>query len=151
IASERLVLNFNGMTISPPSLWKFITEQCALSLKQASKCTQESDSPRTLELRHAIVSSWKADGVDFKKKNCVFIDEAGFNTHMIRNRAWSKVGEPASVKVHTQRGANISLVGCISPFGTINFSKVEPLLKSDAEKIEKEFRQESSSKKRKSM
>jgi len=150
MAIEKLALNFNGMTISPPSLWKFITEQCALSLKQASKYTQERDSPRTLDLRHTIVGSWKANGVDFKT-DCVFIDEAGFNTHMIRNRAWSKVGEPASVKVHTQRGANISLVGCISPFGTINFSKVEPLLKSDAEKIEKEFHQESSSKKRKSI
>ncbi|KAG2212586.1 hypothetical protein INT47_000562 [Mucor saturninus] len=65
--------------------------------------------------------------------------EAGFNTHMIRGRAWSKVGEPANVTVHKQRGANVSIVGCIAYFGTVNFSKVEPLTKAVAEKLEQEY------------
>lgn len=67
----------------------------------------------------------------------------------MRSRAWSKVGNPAIVKVHTQKGVNISIVGCISPFGTICFSEVEPLKKSDAALIEKEFPESSPSKKRK--
>jgi hypothetical protein len=73
---------------------------------------------------------------------------AGFNTQMMRGRAWSKVGEPAYVKVHSRRGVNLSIVGCISPFGTINFSKVEPLKRSDAEKIEKELQQPTSKKRK---
>lgn len=60
---------------------------------------------------------------------------------MIRGRAWSKKGDPAIVKVYTKKGVNISIVGCIASFGVINFSKVEPLKKTDAEKIEKEFPQ----------
>ncbi|KAG0980959.1 hypothetical protein G6F29_007434 [Rhizopus arrhizus] len=96
------------------------------------------DAERTLRLRHEVVSKWKEIGVDFRN-NCVFVDEAGFNTHMIRGRAWSKVGEPANVTVHKQRGANISIVGCIAYFGTVNFSKVEPLTKTDAEKLEQEY------------
>lgn len=86
--------------------------------------------------------------VDYQN-NCVFVDEAGFHTQMIRGRAWSKKGDPAIVKVHTQKGVNISIVGCIASFGVINFSKVEPLKKTDAEKIEKEFPQQQTSKKRK--
>lgn len=148
LAAVELANQFDGLTVSLPTLWEFITEKCAMSLKQATVYTAERDSSRTIELRHKIVSEWKAAGVDFKK-NCVFIDEAGFNSHMIRGRAWSKVGEPASVKVHTRRGLNLSLVGCISPFGTINFSKVEPLVESDAEKIEREFAEKPNSKKRK--
>lgn len=58
---------------------------------------------------------------------------------MTRGRAWSKKGYPAIVKVHSQKGVNISTVGCISARGIINFSKVEPLKKSDAAQIEKEF------------
>jgi hypothetical protein len=37
----------------------------------------------------------------------------------------------------------------LSPFSTINFSKVEPFKRSDAEKIEKEFNQQHMSKKQK--
>ena len=59
------------------------------------------------------------------ESNCVFVDEAGFHTQMIRGHAWSKKGDPAVVQVHTQKGVNISIVGCISPFDVINFSKVE--------------------------
>ncbi|KAG1176101.1 hypothetical protein G6F70_000065 [Rhizopus microsporus] len=98
----------------------------SVHLKQASKYNAERDSERTLRLRQELVSKWKEICVDFQK-NCVFIDEAGFNSQMMRGRAWSRVGEPAKVKVHSRKGVNISIIGCISPFGTINLSKVEPL------------------------
>jgi hypothetical protein len=69
----------------------------------------------------------------------VFVDEAGFNSHQIRSRAWPVKGTPVQVKAPTQKGVNFSIVGCISPFGTINFSKIEPLKHNDVAKIEKEF------------
>jgi hypothetical protein len=127
-----------------------IREKCPLSLKQATKYSAERDAPRTIELRLNIVSQWKAAGVDFQN-NCVFIDEAEFRSQMMRGRAWSKVGVPANVKVHTQKtqkGINISIVGYILPFGIINLSKVELLKKRDTARTEKEFSQESTSKKR---
>lgn len=67
------------------------------------------------------------------------MDEAGFNSHQVRSRAWSVKGTPAVVPVPPQKGVNISIFGCISPFGTINFSKVETLKPADVIKIEKEF------------
>ncbi|KAG1455158.1 hypothetical protein G6F56_007134 [Rhizopus delemar] len=60
---------------------------------------------------------------------------------MLRSRVWSKKGDPANVEVHARREANVSIVGCISPYGTINFSKVEPLQKANVEKLEKELQQ----------
>lgn len=126
MARGALIGHFEGFTISFPALWKHLTEQCFFSLKQASKYNAERDSERTLRLRQELVSKWKEICVDFQK-NCVFIDEAGFNSQMMRGRAWSRVGEPAKVKVHSRKGVNISIIGCISPFGTINLSKVEPL------------------------
>lgn len=54
---------------------------------------------------------------------------------MMRSRAWSKKGDPTIVQVHSRRGANVTIVGCISLFGTINFSKVEPLRRSDMEEL----------------
>ncbi|KAG1444154.1 hypothetical protein G6F56_010411 [Rhizopus delemar] len=60
---------------------------------------------------------------------------------MMRSRAWSKKGDPANVEVHARREANVIIVGCISSYGTINFSKVEPLPRADVEKLEKEYQQ----------
>jgi hypothetical protein len=81
--------------------------------------------------------------------NCVFIDEAGFNSHQIRRQAWSRIGEPAIVKVPTQKGVSVSIVGCIASWGIINFNKVEPLKPNDAALIKKEFPQPENKKKRK--
>lgn len=140
MTKDELSKNFVGFTISLPNLWRHLTENCHFSLKQASKYNADRNAERTLLLRQEIVTKWKEAGVDFQK-NCVFIDEAGFHTQMMRSRAWSKKGDPANVEVHARRGANVSIVGCISPYGTINFSKVEPLQRADVEKLEKEFQQ----------
>jgi thymidine kinase len=99
--------------ISIPSLY---SDDCFKEKAQSIvKClhSEERDAEKTLRLRFDIVSKWKEIGADFQT-NCVFVDEAGFNTHMIRGRAWSKVGELANVTVHKQRGANISIVGYIA-------------------------------------
>ncbi|KAG2212939.1 hypothetical protein INT45_009796 [Circinella minor] len=96
-ARIQLCERFPGLEISIPGLYKHIREKCALSLKQATKYTAERDSPRTLQLRFDIITQWKANGVDFKT-NCVFVDEAGFHTQMIRGCAWSKKGDPAVVQ-----------------------------------------------------
>jgi transposase len=148
LLSEELKKNFEGLEVSLPGLYQHLKEKCHMSLKQTSKYTLERDVARTLNLRFQVITEWKAAGVDFQR-NCVFVDEAGFNTHLVRNRAWAKIGDPAVVKVHTQRGLNLSMIGCISPFGTINFSEVVPLSQEDAALIEKEFPQQSGSKKRK--
>jgi hypothetical protein len=126
---QSLSEHFDGLQVSLSGFYKHIREECATSLKQATKYTIEQDTPRTIELRYNIVSQWKAAGVNFRE-NCVFVDETGFNSKLMRGRAWSKVGEPAVVKVHTQKGVNISIVEFISPFGTICFSKVETLKKN---------------------
>jgi hypothetical protein len=139
LAKEALLKQFPDLEdIYIPSLWKHVTVDCAFSLKRAFLYNEERDVERTLRLRYEVVSKWKEIGVDFRK-NRVFVDEAGFNMHMIRGRAWSKVREPANVTVHKQRAANISIVGCIAYYGTVNFSKIEPLTKADAEKLEQEY------------
>lgn len=129
-ARVRLCEAFPGLEISVVALYKHIVEKYALSLKQAMKYTAERVAPRTIKLCFDIIIQWKAAGVDYQN-NCIFVDEAGFHTQMIRGRAWSKKGDPTIVKVHTQRGVNISIVGCIASFGVINFSKFESLKKKN--------------------
>ncbi|GAA5811948.1 hypothetical protein MFLAVUS_005395 [Mucor flavus] len=123
MAKEELCKIFGCLQISESGLRKHMTEKIRLSLKNSSLYTMDRDITRTTELRYKIITEWKAAGVDFQK-NCV---------------AWLLKGEPAQVKVRTQKGVNLSIVGCISPFDTINFFKVESLKPNDVAKIEKEF------------
>lgn len=68
-------------------------------------------------------TSNKAVGIGLLK-NCVFVDQAGFHSQMMKNRAWSKAGEPAKVKVHNQKNANVSTIGYIAARYIIDFPKL---------------------------
>ncbi|KAI5969027.1 hypothetical protein CANMA_001939 [Candida margitis] len=59
------------------------------------------------------------DKIDLEK-NCLFIDEAGFNISMRREYGWSKVGEKVALKVPVTRGLNVSFLGAISSKGCID-------------------------------
>lgn len=110
--------------ISVTSLWRQLAMESAFSLERASLYEEETYVDRMIRFCFEKISKWKEIGFDFqKKKGCIFVDEAGINTYMIIIQAWSKVGEPINVTVQKQRGANISIVGRIVYFGTINFSK----------------------------
>ncbi|ORE03477.1 hypothetical protein BCV72DRAFT_213193, partial [Rhizopus microsporus var. microsporus] len=120
-----------------------------ISLKQASIYILERNSPRTVDLLHHRVAVWKAASIDFPK-NCVFVDEAGFHSQMMIDRACSKAGGPGKVRVHNQKCIDISIIGCIITRDIIGFSKVEPLKKHEVVQLENEYRQDKrSSKKRK--
>lgn len=54
------------------------------------------------------------------------MNEAGIHPQTMKSRAWSRKGVPATVKVHTQKGVNINIIGCITSFGIGNFSEVDP-------------------------
>ncbi|KAF9981296.1 hypothetical protein BGZ79_006167, partial [Entomortierella chlamydospora] len=56
------------------------------------------------------------------RKKTIFIDEAGFNLHLIREYGWSPRGMPANVLRPTARGRNISVLGAISSCGIIGMS-----------------------------
>jgi hypothetical protein len=56
-----------------------------LTLKDARVCTMDRNASRTLNLRFGTINQWKAAGVNFIK-NCVSLDEAGFNSYQIRRR-----------------------------------------------------------------
>ncbi|KAG2196659.1 hypothetical protein INT47_012118 [Mucor saturninus] len=71
------------------------------------------------------ITAWKAAGVDFQT-NLVCMNVASFNVHQIRSKTWSVKRTPAIVSVPTEKEVNLSIIECMSPFGTISFSKVEP-------------------------
>lgn len=80
MAREQLCNMVQGLSISESGLRKHMKEEIRLSLENSSIYTMDRDVTRTIELRYKIMTEWRVAGVDFQK-NCMFIDEAGFNSH----------------------------------------------------------------------
>ncbi|KAI8378347.1 hypothetical protein BD560DRAFT_309149, partial [Blakeslea trispora] len=134
-ARKLLLDTFPDIHITFSELYMHLIHICSFSLKsnkKQSECTEETD--------YQTIHAWREAGVDFTK-NCIFIDQAGFNVHLARVGTSTNKGVHTTTKLHTVKGASFSLMGSISPFGVIGMSKVEPLIATDAKKLNEEFLQ----------
>ncbi|KAI5967356.1 hypothetical protein CANMA_003176 [Candida margitis] len=115
---NKLRSTFEGAKASESTIYNFLIKICKFSLKRLSKWAMRRDSPELKQERFQWALEQK-DKIDFEK-NCVFIDEAGFNISMRREYGWSKVGEKAVLKVPVTRGLNVSFLGAISSKGCVD-------------------------------
>lgn len=60
--------------------------------------------------------SLQPEGILYNK-NCIFIDEAGFNINMVKGRARAKAGQRALIKTSTKRAKNVTILFAISADG----------------------------------
>jgi hypothetical protein len=83
---EKLIEEYLAISISKTQFYRHVKEQCVLSIKKLEKLAEYRNLDETLMKRKIAVQLWLSDGeMDFEK-NCVFIDEAGFNLHISRTR-----------------------------------------------------------------
>ncbi|KAG2193614.1 hypothetical protein INT47_007237 [Mucor saturninus] len=126
--SESLCRTFEteNLSISRSALHRFMRAYCALSMKRLEKIPARRNHIDVIEQRKLAVETWLGDEeMDFQK-NCVFIDEAGFNVNITRNRGWSKRGTPAKAIVPSARSTSITILGAISVDGVIDISLRKP-------------------------
>jgi hypothetical protein len=88
LAHDELCKAFSGLKISVNAVYKDMRTKCNLYLKRAEILCEERDPDTTIRKRKLYIEKCKENNVDCQK-NCVFIDEAGFNLHIMRNRAWT--------------------------------------------------------------
>ncbi|CEG69283.1 hypothetical protein RMATCC62417_05383 [Rhizopus microsporus] len=125
---------FPDLSVSTSAVYRYTRNNCALSFKKLEKITEERNSERTLKLRKKSVQEWLADDeMDFGR-NCVILDEAGFNLYITRNRGWSVKSTPAKIEVPTARGTSITILGVISSQGIIDVSLRKPTTVSGSKK-----------------
>lgn len=118
---EKLSRKFPGeITMSRSAFYRFVREYCALTIKKLNKFPEYRTLDETIKKRKEAVDSWLKDkNMDFEK-NCVFVDESGFNLYISRGKGWSVKGEPSIAHVPRAKGTNISLIGAIFHGGIIN-------------------------------
>src|ERR1700731_4176229 len=105
---------FPELSISISALHRHLIQKCKLTLKKLEKLPAARNSDRALKLRRERIEEWEANPELDYRKNCVFIDEAGFNLHIQRNYGHSRKGTPAKGIVPTAKGITITILGAIS-------------------------------------
>lgn len=138
-ARQEVVEAFPGLEISVSAISKHLTKHCNLTMKKLEKLPQARNDPKTLEKRRTKVLEWlEIEDFDYSK-NCVFIDEAGFNMNISRTFGRSVRGTPAKITVATQRGVSITIMGAMCEKGIVNITLRKPTAVASKKKRKLEF------------
>jgi hypothetical protein len=91
----------------------FLKTECNLSFKKLTTQPAARNSPTKIQDRKDRVIKWSATDMDYLK-NCVFIDESGFNINMRPPSEWALKGKPAVAETSTGRAVSHTVLGAIT-------------------------------------
>lgn len=122
-----------GVLLSISTIQRHL-DRIGITLKRASRYPEKRNYDEIKDERQAYVKRLvDKEGVEDEYRafsymhNCVFIDEAAFNSSMRRNYAWSRAGTPAHVQVPKSRAVSVSLLAAITSSGLVEAAiKVNP-------------------------
>jgi transposase len=134
-AVESLTKEFENLEIKKTRVNEFMKNECNLSFKKATFWPEARQSTAKISARLEWAKKWSQADLEFTK-NCVFIDESGFNINMRASRAWGPKGKQAKVVTPTTKGISHSILGCISARGVINVSVRLPKAPAKIRKIQ---------------
>ncbi|KAG1344247.1 hypothetical protein G6F62_004549 [Rhizopus arrhizus] len=110
---DQLTSNFEDLSLSKRTVYRYLADLWIFTLKGVQLEPVERNTPERILARKEWVEGLRDTDVDYMR-NCVFIDEAGFNANLRRSQGWSPKGQPAIVKVLTVRASSISILGATS-------------------------------------
>ncbi|OAD72394.1 hypothetical protein PHYBLDRAFT_146586 [Phycomyces blakesleeanus NRRL 1555(-)] len=116
IIKDKLLEQFPGLQdvgISPQQIHKHIYTKVGFTLKRTKPVEEKRNTPNVIKSRFEFASMLQQLGISYQT-NCIFVDEAGFNANLIRERGLSKKGSNAVVRTKTKRAFNITIMAAIS-------------------------------------
>lgn len=113
----KLVEQFSDIeNIAISTLCRHLKYVERLTLKRSTAMEEKRNDIVTLQKRKDFVMSLQPEGILYNK-NCIFIDEAGFNINMVKGRARAKAGERAVIVTKTKRAKNVTILFALSADG----------------------------------
>jgi hypothetical protein len=101
-----LTNKFEGLEIKKSRVHELMRDECNLSMKQTICWPEARASKENVQKRYDWVVKWSNTDMDFSR-NCIFIDEAGFDINMRANRAWAPRGQMAVTTTPTTKAPHI--------------------------------------------
>ncbi|KAG2209381.1 hypothetical protein INT45_010803, partial [Circinella minor] len=118
-AVEDLTAKFADLDIKKSRVAEFMKEECNLSIKVVSRHPVARNKEETLQKRADWVEKWVQNGMDYLK-NCIFVDESGFDINMHRSRGWSPRSSKSITETPSTKATSHSVLGAISAIGVVN-------------------------------
>ncbi|KAG1450618.1 hypothetical protein G6F46_010751 [Rhizopus delemar] len=115
-----LTNKFEGLKIKKPKAHEFMRDGCNLSMKQTTCWPETRTSKENVQKRYDWVVKWSNTDMDFSR-NCIFIDEAGFDINMRASREWAPGGQMA-ITTTTTKALSHTILSAISSVGVGNLS-----------------------------
>ncbi|EIE78266.1 hypothetical protein RO3G_02970 [Rhizopus delemar RA 99-880] len=124
LSEQHKIIEIQSITLS--GLHRHLVLHASLTLEKLEAIVSSRNTLGNLQIRRDRVLEWKSDENMNWHKNCVFIDEAGFNMHIRRNFGRSKRGMPAKAVIPANRGITVSIIGAICEKGVIDLTLRKP-------------------------
>lgn len=126
-AVDSLTEEFQNFNLKETSVGNFILYECNLTFKRATLHPVARNSAENLDKRYHWAKKWVENTDMNYLKNCVFVDEAGFNINMRSPNARSVKGTPAIIETPTTRAITHTILGAITAHDVISIQIREPL------------------------
>ncbi|EIE79795.1 hypothetical protein RO3G_04500 [Rhizopus delemar RA 99-880] len=144
---DDLTTKFEGFSISVSRLNRYLKNNMHISVKRPTFEAEKRNSIENLNTRYQWFMEWKDSNLDYTK-NCVFIDEAGFNINTRNSWARSARGIPAIVQVPKSRSPSHTIIGAIHASSVLHVVLKKPPPKSDRSSQNKKIKKTNNGKKR---
>ncbi|ORE00702.1 hypothetical protein BCV72DRAFT_326469 [Rhizopus microsporus var. microsporus] len=136
-STRKLLAKFPDLAekgISTSGLWKLLTDRIGFTLKRTKPVVERRNTPVTIQQRYEYVTErFNERGISYKA-NCIFVDEYGFNSNLIRGQDYS-----TSIVVNAaKRTENLSILAGISYKG-VEDASVKLVKGGTTETIFKDF------------
>ncbi|KAG2225439.1 hypothetical protein INT45_010075 [Circinella minor] len=118
-AIEDLTAKFADLDIKKSRVAEFMKEECNLSIKVVSRHPVARNKEESLQKRADWVEKWVQNGMDYLK-NCIFVDESGFDINMCRSRGWSPCGSKSITETPSTKATSHSVLGAISAISVVS-------------------------------
>ena len=94
-----------------------------ITMKSSSKVLDRVNAEDTLIKRQEYADMFTREAPE-NMDNCIFIDESGFNLHLRRNKARSRIGTRAPIVIPAVRGRNMSLIVADNKSRTLHYKVI---------------------------
>lgn len=112
---DLLLDNFD-IDVSLATIHQYCYKKICFTLKCVRPLPEKRNDEDTLEARYQYIKDILEQNITYES-NCIFVDEAGFNSAQIRKHGRSKKGESADVIVQQSKSVNHTIIAAISHHG----------------------------------
>jgi hypothetical protein len=118
-----LTNKFASLEIKKSRVHEFMRDDCNLSFKQTTCWPEARANVDNIQKCYDWVVKWSNTDMYFSK-NCVFIDEAGFDINLKPSRAWAPRGQMARTTTPTTKTYSHTILGATVASKTVRTKRI---------------------------